>query len=78
MTRILVVDDDRMLAEEFGVLLQKAGCDVTLAGNGQEALDLLGRDLPDVVLTDLDMPEMDGLELVQAIVAITPPCPSSS
>ena len=67
MTRILVVDDDRSQAEEFAALLRKAGCDVTLAGNGREAMDLLGRDLPEVVLTDLDMPEMDGLELVQAI-----------
>src|SRR4051794_32983030 len=67
MTCILVVDDDRSHSEEFGVLLRNAGCDVTLAGNGREAIDLLRRDLPDIVLTDLDMPEMDGLELVQAI-----------
>jgi len=67
MTRVLVVDDDHPQAEEFEVLLRKAGCDVTLAGNGREAMDLLRSDLPDVVLTDLDMPEMDGLELVQAI-----------
>jgi CheY-like chemotaxis protein len=67
MTRILVVDDHRSQAEEFGVLLRDAGCDVTLAGHGREAMDLLRRDLPDVVLTDLDMPVMDGLELVQAI-----------
>src|SRR5947209_18748102 len=67
MTRILVVDDDRPQAEEFEGLLRKAGCEVALAGNGREALDLLHHDVPDVVLTDLDMPEMDGLELVQAI-----------
>jgi CheY-like chemotaxis protein len=67
MTRILVVDDDRPQAEEFGVLLRGAGCAATLAGNGREAMDLLRHDVPDVVLTDLDMPEMDGLELVQAI-----------
>jgi CheY-like chemotaxis protein len=67
MTRILVVDDHRSQAEEFGALLRDAGCDVTHAGNGREAMDLLRRDLPDIVLTDLDMPEMDGLELVQAI-----------
>ena len=54
MTRILVVDDHRSQAEEFGVLLRKAGCDVTLAGNGREAMDLLRLDLPDIVLTDLD------------------------
>src|SRR3954453_13842831 len=67
MTRILVVDDHRSQAEEFGVLLRSAGCDVTLAGNGREAMDLLVGDIPDIVLTDLDMPVMDGLELVQAI-----------
>lgn len=67
MIRILVVDDDRPQAEEFGVLLRHAGCSVTLAGNGREAMDLLRHGVPDVVLTDLDMPEMDGLELVQAI-----------
>ena len=67
MTRVLVVDDDHVLAEEFGVLLRSADCEVTLAGNGREALDLIRDDVPDVVLTDLDMPEMDGLELVQAI-----------
>ena len=67
MTHILVVDDDGPQAEEFGVLLRNAGCDVTLARNGREALDLLRHDVPEVVLTDLDMPEMDGMELVQAI-----------
>lgn len=67
MTHILVVDDDRPQAEEFGVLLRHAGCSVTLAGDGREAMDLLRHGVPDVVLTDLDMPEMDGLELVQAI-----------
>src|SRR4051794_27636664 len=67
MTRILVVDDHPTQAEEFGALLRNAGCDVTLAGNGREAMDLLRLDLPDIVLTDLDMPVMDGLELVQAI-----------
>ena len=67
MTRILVVDDDRSLAEEFAVLLRHAGCEATLAGNGREAMGLIRHDVPDVVLTDLDMPEMDGLELVRAI-----------
>ena len=67
MTRILVVDDDRPQAEEFEVFLRQAGCEVTLAGNGREAMDLIRHDVPNVVLTDLDMPEMDGLALVQAI-----------
>ncbi|CAN5891687.1 response regulator [soil metagenome] len=67
MIHMLVVDDHRVQAEEFGDLLRNAGFDVTFAGNGREAMDRLRRDLPDIVLTDLDMPVMDGLELVQAI-----------
>ena len=67
MTRILVVDDDRSQGEEFALLLRNAGSEVRLASNGREALTLVRRGLPDVVLTDLDMPEMDGLELVRAI-----------
>lgn len=67
MTRILVVDDDKPQAEEFEVLLRNAGCEVTLASNGREAMELLRQAVPDVVLTDLEMPEMDGLELVQAV-----------
>ena len=67
MPRILVVGDDRSQSKDFEDLLRNAGCDVTFAGHGRKAIELLARDLPDVVLTDLEMPEMDGLELVQAI-----------
>lgn len=65
---VLVVDDaplDRHLA---GAIVQKMdGWQATFAGNGQEALDSLQKHTPDVVLTDMLMPEMDGLELVRAI-----------
>ncbi len=68
MSNVLVVDDsptDRVLA---GGLLQKTGeWSVEYASNGQEALDLLDRFEPDLVVTDLQMPEMDGLELVSRI-----------
>lgn len=68
MTTVLVVDDlvtDRLLA---GGLLQKhAGWNVIFATNGQEALQQLELHLPDVVLTDLMMPVMNGLELAEAV-----------
>ncbi len=67
MTRVLIVDDDRSQADEFAGLLRDAQCEVTLAGDGREAMAIVRRELPDVVLTDLDMPEMDGLELVRTI-----------
>src|SRR5437764_11543745 len=67
MTRILVVEDSRTQAQEIRFLLEDAGFEVDVAGDGREALDLLGRGLPDAILTDLDMPRMNGLELVEAV-----------
>ena len=66
MSAILIVDDnplDRRLAAKC---LEAEGTTLLFAENGREALDLLARDRPDAVLTDLDMPEMNGLQLVRA------------
>ncbi|MES2790575.1 MAG: response regulator [Planctomycetota bacterium] len=68
MTTVLVVDDlvtDRLLAG--GLLHKHAGWHVIFATNGQEALQQLELHLPDVVLTDLMMPVMNGLELAEAV-----------
>src|SRR4051812_3152003 len=67
MAKILVVEDSRTQAREIQFLLEDAGYEVHLAGNGVEGLAALQRGLPDVVLTDLDMPQMNGLELVEAV-----------
>ena len=65
MTRILVVDDDRRQAEELGVLPRHAGCEVTLAGNGREAMDLIRHGVPDVVLTDpINLERIGGRGLI--------------
>lgn len=68
MTRILVVDDspiDRHLASS---LLQKhGGWTVATAADGRQGLDAIAAEVPDLVLTDLQMPEMNGLELVSAV-----------
>jgi CheY-like chemotaxis protein len=65
---VLVVDDsavDRRLVQ--GLLEQLDGWDVELAENGRQALASLQDHKPDIVVTDLQMPEMDGLELVRAV-----------
>jgi CheY-like chemotaxis protein len=65
---VLVVDDsavDRVLAG--GLLEKHFDCDVRYAVHGKEALDLIAQRPPDLVLTDLQMPEMNGLELVAAV-----------
>jgi DNA-binding NtrC family response regulator len=61
---ILLVDDEANVRRVLGALLEQAGYSVTGAGTGQEALDLVRTQDPDLVLTDLKMPGMDGLELL--------------
>ena len=67
MARILVVEDSRTQAMQIQLLLEEAGFEVSHTHHGGEALDALKESLPDVVLTDLDMPVMNGLELVEAV-----------
>lgn len=74
MKRILIVDDEPQIKRMLRTSLQSSGYDVVLAANGVEALEQFGRHVPDLVITDLAMPEMNGLELTQAIrrMASTP------
>lgn len=68
MTTILVVDDsalDRRLAG--GLLTKQAGWDVVYAADGREALAAIEDHIPDLILTDLQMPHVNGLELVAAV-----------
>ncbi|AUX26404.1 transcriptional regulator [Sorangium cellulosum] len=68
MVRVLVVDDSPLDRRLSGSLLKKrAGMEPMYAENGVEALQVIARSAPEIVLTDLQMPEMDGLELVEAI-----------
>jgi CheY-like chemotaxis protein len=64
---ILIVDDEFGLAEMLRDVLQELGYDVTLAINGRLALDLLAELVVDIVLTDMMMPVMDGVELATAL-----------
>ncbi len=73
---VLVVDDSAMDRHLAGSIVQKmGGWHSVFAGNGIEALASLEMKLPDVVLTDMLMPEMDGLQLVQAIRSKYPSVP---
>jgi len=65
--RLLVVDDEVRLRELFAMILGEAGWQVDVAGSGDEALDLLRGRQYDVVLSDIDMPGMTGLQLLQAV-----------
>ncbi|SBS38836.1 Autoinducer 2 sensor kinase/phosphatase LuxQ [Marinomonas spartinae] len=65
--QVLVADDDDWSRDILITLLEKAGCRVWEAENGEEALALFKKHSPDLVLTDIRMPKMDGRELLQAI-----------
>lgn len=65
MDRILVVDDSKEAREIAGNCLREHGLTPVFAANGREALRAIEKNPPDAVLTDLHMPEMNGLELVE-------------
>jgi CheY-like chemotaxis protein len=66
-TRVLVVDDDRDLVESYKGVLELAGYEVLIALSGEAALSLARAEHPDVVLTEVSMPNMDGFELINRL-----------
>ncbi len=72
--RVLIVDDERQITRVLRTSLQSSGYEVLVAQNGLEAFDRFTAANPDLIVTDLAMPEMDGLELTRAVrrVAATP------
>ncbi|HYO70233.1 MAG TPA: response regulator [Archangium sp.] len=69
MKRILLVDDDLDLIEIYTELLEQLGFSITSALDGQKALALAPRLQPDLIITDVSMPRMDGLELCRRLRA---------
>lgn len=66
-SRILVVDDDLAIAEMIGIVLRGKGFEVMTAPDGASALDAFDRLRPDVVLLDLMLPGMDGIEVCREL-----------
>jgi two-component system KDP operon response regulator KdpE len=65
--RILIVDDERQITRVLRTSLQSSGYEVSVASNGLEAFELFKSLSPDLIITDLAMPQMDGIELTRAI-----------
>ncbi len=68
--RILIVDDSRALRMLLGHNLRQGGYEVLEAGDGEEALERLGGETVDLVITDFTMPGMNGIELTRRIRAL--------
>lgn len=70
--RILVVDDERLLAETTAAVLNRAGFTVKMAFDAFDALEVMRSFRPDCLLTDVMMPQMNGVELAIAITRTYP------
>jgi DNA-binding NtrC family response regulator len=66
-TRILIVDDEEPARASLGQILGEDGYEVILAADGEEAIRLVAQESPDILLTDLRMPGMDGHELLTRV-----------
>ncbi len=67
MQTVLVVDDDREIVESISIYLRAEGCDVLKAYNGLEALDTAMRQSVHLIILDIMMPEMDGIETLMSL-----------
>jgi len=67
MTRILLVDDEPQLLRALGINLRARGYDVVTATEGRAALQAAAKTLPDLVVLDLGLPDMDGVEVVSGL-----------
>lgn len=65
MTKVLIIEDNETLNEAYKLILEKDGHDVTTAFNGEEGLEKLKDVSPDLILLDMLMPKMDGLEFLR-------------
>jgi two-component system response regulator PilR (NtrC family) len=75
MARILVVDDETSMQDFLGILLQRAGHEVVTCGTATQAVLALEGDEYDVVISDIRMPEMSGLELLDRVRDLCPETP---
>ena len=67
MEKVLIVDDNRASRDLIRAILKPVRCNIIEASHGQQALDLIQQERPDLVLLDVDMPGLDGLTVVRRI-----------
>ncbi|WP_258547323.1 response regulator transcription factor [Thalassospira xiamenensis] len=65
--KVLIAEDEETIVESLSFLMEKEGYDVSIATDGQMAIAMIVRDLPDMVLLDVMMPGCDGFDVVRAV-----------
>ena len=72
MEKILVVDDEQSLRDVLSIMLKRAGYTVTCVSDGEEAIEQVNKEIFDLVITDLRMPKIDGMEVLKAVKSSSP------
>ncbi len=75
MAQIALIDDDDAVRRSLGRILERADHEVTDFPDGKAAMESLGKRRPDVIITDIYMPEMDGIEFLIRIQDVAPQVP---
>lgn len=75
MKKILIAEDEPKLREMLAELLTEEGYQVSTAADGEEAVELLARESPDLLLLDIKMPNMTGLDVMNALRQTKPKLP---
>jgi CheY-like chemotaxis protein len=70
--RILVIDDEDLIRELVKEMLEAEGYVVSTAANGKEGVRVFRKELPDLIITDIFMPEMEGLETIRELQRVSP------
>jgi two-component system response regulator PilR (NtrC family) len=65
--KVLVVDDEQSMRDVLSIMLKRAGYGVTIASDGEEAIGHIGKEIFDLVITDLKMPKVGGLDVLKAV-----------
>ncbi|HEU4913909.1 MAG TPA: response regulator [Candidatus Saccharimonadales bacterium] len=73
MPKILIVEDEKPLAEAYRIILERHKYDVSVAYDGEEALTLIEQYEPDLILLDMKLPKMSGLDFLRNLDAHTTP-----
>lgn len=73
-SKVLVVDDERSIADTLSIILSHHGFDTATAYGGANAVETASRWNPDILLTDVVMPGMNGVEAAMCIRAVQPTC----
>ncbi len=72
MARILIIEDDNVMGNVIKINLEEKGYETIEASDGAEAIELLSKEHVDLIITDIFMPKMDGIELIRELLKKNP------